>query len=85
MRGGRKPPAIGSLWAWEPGKPDAAALIRVTVYRKLGSTWLIGAQVIAGGPGAGGSTWWNDLSRFREACHRVSPRPWGRTWLARLG
>ena len=70
-------PITGTLWAWEPNAPHAACLIKVTDVRWNGEEWHVGAQVIAGAPGTevSGSTWWNDLSRFWEACHHVGPRP----------
>ena len=65
-------PLAGTLWVWEPEKPHAVALIRVTGVRWNGEEWHVGARAITDGAGSG--EYWNDLSRFWEAAHRVSRR-----------
>jgi hypothetical protein len=66
-------PVVGSLWAWEPEKPHAAALIKVTSVRWNGEEWWVGTEQLL--PGAEGDEIWNDLSRFWEACHYVAVDP----------
>lgn len=68
-------PLADTFWAWEPELEHAAALIKVTSVRWNGEEWHVGAQVLAGAEGTAVSdnTWWNDLSRFWEACHYVAP------------
>jgi hypothetical protein len=73
-------PEPGTLWAWEPHSLTAAALIEVTQLRWNGEEWWVEARVIAGKAAefAGvkvGSLYWNELSRFWEACYRVSKSP----------
>jgi hypothetical protein len=66
-------PLAGTLWAWEPGEPTAAALIEVTRTWWNGEEWWVSARILAG-PQAGGE-YPNELGRFWEACHRVHARP----------
>lgn len=70
-------PVAGTLWAWEPGKPHAAALIKVTEVRWNGEEWWVRARILAGSVTAGlaGREYLNDLSRFWEACHYVLRAP----------
>ncbi len=67
-------PLAGTLWAWEPRKPHAAALVEVTEVRWNGEEWWVRARILAGSVAAGlaGREYLNDLDRFWEACHRVS-------------
>jgi hypothetical protein len=71
-------PLAGTLWVWEPEKPHAVALIRVTGVRWNGEEWFVQTTTIAAAgayPGdVVGAVNWNDLGRFWEAAHRVSRR-----------
>lgn len=73
-------PEPGTLWVWEPRSLTAVALIEVTRVRWNGEEWWVEAQVLAaktaefGGQKVGGK-YWNELSRFWEACYRVSRSP----------
>ena len=69
-------PLVGTIWAWEPGNPDAAALIEVTRVTWNGEEWWVTAKTLAdndkfGGPKVG-AEYPNDLARFWEAAYRVS-------------
>jgi hypothetical protein len=72
-------PLIGTLWVWEPGKPHAIELIKVTAVRWNGEEWWVETEAVVQAPLSGeatpGARHWNDLSRFWEACHRVQRRP----------
>jgi hypothetical protein len=73
-------PEPGTLWVWEPRSLTAVALIEVTRTRWNGEEWWIEARVVAAktsefGGQKVGETYWNELSRFWEACHRVAHQP----------
>ncbi len=67
-------PAIGSRWIWERGNPHAQETITVTGTEWNGEEWWV-CSVADDRPRGGlatsvvtGRRYWNDLSRFREAC-----------------
>jgi hypothetical protein len=75
-------PVVGSLWVWEPEKPHAVALIKVTAVRWNGEEWFVGTEALAENAGEvmgtsniGHGVIWNDLSHFWEACHYVAASP----------
>lgn len=54
-------PAVGSTWIWEKDKPWARAPITVVAVLWNGQEWWVQALGKEG-------LFWNDLSRFWEAC-----------------
>lgn len=73
-------PEPGTLWVWTPDKPHSVALVKVTKTRWNGEQWMVATETLAVGPGGSGGLetgreYWNELSRFWEACHRVSAQP----------
>lgn len=71
-------PLLGTLWAWEPRKAHAACLIEVTRTWWNGEEWWVTARIVAAPAGDRekiGREYPNELSRFWEACHRVSKNP----------
>lgn len=73
-------PEPGTLWVWEPEALHAVSLVRVTKTRWNGEQWMVATEALAVGPDEitkleVGREYWNELSRFWEACHRVSAQP----------
>ena len=72
-------PLPGTLWVWEPDSPNAIALIKVTRTFWNGEEWHVGARALLYDPSKPlePAKWTdaqiNDLPRFWEACHRVTP------------
>lgn len=60
---------VGSVWCWEPLKPDATERVAVTGTRWNGEEWWIEAE------GRDGRRHENELGRFVEACVLVEPGP----------
>lgn len=54
---------VGEYYAWEPDKPHAFAVVRVVA---IEGEWIRTEDV------ATGMKHWNEISRFREACWRLS-------------
>ena len=84
-------PVPGTIWAWEPEKPHAAELVRVTDCRWIGEEWFVATVRVRE---RAFPPWplddlrvWNDLSRFWEACHYVQRFPGvpGRKGVTRRG
>lgn len=73
-------PEPGTLWVWEPHSLAAVALIEVTRVQWNGEEWWVAARVVAAKASqvasqVVGETYWNELGRFWEACHRVAKKP----------
>lgn len=72
-------PVVGSLWAWEPDKPHAAALVQVTDVWWNGEEWWVGTLSPAVAAASIGRLRLrpdiNELDRFWEAVHGIMVRP----------
>ena len=66
-------PRPGTFWAWEPARPHAATLVKVSRVRWNGDEWWV-ATIPAGAEDPLPGAHWNNLSRFWEACHHVAAR-----------
>lgn len=59
-------PEVGTLWVWEPLKPRATQLVRVTEVRWVDNEWKVESEAVNGWRDSG-ERFWNDLSRWVEA------------------
>jgi len=57
-------PAVGSVWWWEPEKPDGGALVQVDEVEFNGEEWVVWCS---DPHDKSADRYWNELSRWVEA------------------
>ncbi|MEW2250415.1 hypothetical protein AB0907_24110 [Streptomyces sp. NPDC006975] len=64
----------GSVWVWEPLKPEVRQEVRVVAVEQRGREWWVQTENITSNFGDRvGALHWNELDRFVEACVLVKP------------